>query len=77
MWSHSNGYAISTFEFSDFFRAVVFIEKISLLCDKLQHQPLWQKSLHKVRVEIAVDKVARKLSAPELQLQIDDIYKSI
>jgi pterin-4a-carbinolamine dehydratase len=77
MWKESNGYLIGAYDFPDFFKAVVFIDKISLLCDKLQHLPKWQQSLHRVRVEIMVEKTGRKESAQELQQQIEDIYCNI
>jgi pterin-4a-carbinolamine dehydratase len=77
MWQQNKATLVGTYEFSNFFKAVTFIEKISLLCDNLQHLPQWQNSLHRVRVEIKVDKTGRKESASELQQQIEDIFAHI
>jgi 4a-hydroxytetrahydrobiopterin dehydratase len=77
MWKQGKDTLVSTYEFADFFKAVVFIEKISLLCDRLQHLPQWQNSLHRVRVEIAPNKAGRIESTADLQQQIDEIYQGI
>jgi pterin-4a-carbinolamine dehydratase len=77
MWKQNNGSLVSTFEFTDFFKAVAFIEKISLLCDNLQHMPQWQNSLHNVRVSIVMEKEGRTIPVETLQQQIEDIYAHI
>jgi len=77
MWKQRNSCLENTYEFSNFFKAVTFIEKISLLCDSLQHMPEWQNSLHRVRICIMTEKEGRKESATDLQQQIEDIYAHI
>ena len=77
MWNQSNGQWVCTFEFQDFFKAVAFIEKISLLCDSLQHLPQWKDSLHRVRITVKHEKEGRAESAYELQQKIENIYAHI
>jgi pterin-4a-carbinolamine dehydratase len=77
MWIQNSGSLVRTFEFTDFFKAVTFIDKISLLCDNLQHMPQWQHSQHRVRVSLAVEKEGRTKSVEVLQQEIEDIYAHI
>ena len=74
MWKQKNQFSVCTYEFSNFFKAVTFIDKIGLICDKIQHQPNWKESIHNVRVEIYIDKEGRPESLQELQEWIDEIY---
>lgn len=50
-WSEIGGYLQKSFEFSNFKESIIFVQKISQVCEELNHHPIIIINFNKVRIK--------------------------
>ena len=63
--------------FSNFAKAVTFMDRIALLCDQMHHDTTWDKPVHCLMVEIKLEKENRKETPEELSEKVDEVYYNL
>ncbi|MCK9613504.1 MAG: 4a-hydroxytetrahydrobiopterin dehydratase [Bacteroidales bacterium] len=76
MWIEKDNSLERTFEFKNFIEAFAFITKVALLCEKMNHYPVWENSRHLVTIKLISHDNEHAVSDKnyELSSQIDEIY---
>jgi 4a-hydroxytetrahydrobiopterin dehydratase len=76
MWEEKDNQLIAAFEFSDFVQAFVFMTKVALVAEKMNHHPNWTNVYNRVDIRLTTHDMGNVVTASDRELAsiIEKIY---